>query len=64
MQHRLSQDGYYLAMLVYTDGTFDRATYNGVTAFQNSHPGTAQADGVGVYGPATDAALRKDLSHA
>jgi hypothetical protein len=30
-------------------------------AFQNSHPGTRKADGRGVYGPATDAALRQEV---
>jgi peptidoglycan hydrolase-like protein with peptidoglycan-binding domain len=61
LQQRLQQDGYVLEMLGYSDGTFDRATYNAVTAFQASHPGTAKADGKGIYGPATDAALRQEV---
>lgn len=44
-----------------SDGTFDRPTYNAVTAFQATHPGTAKADGKGVHGPATDAALRQEV---
>jgi hypothetical protein len=58
MQHLLDQDQY---LWWYTDGTFDQNTYDAVRNFQIDHPGTAAADGRGVYGAATRAALRADL---
>ncbi|NUR57565.1 MAG: hypothetical protein HOV87_02480 [Catenulispora sp.] len=48
----------------YQNGKFDGATWQAVHAFQQNHPGTAQADGDGNYGTATNTALQAALHGA
>jgi peptidoglycan hydrolase-like protein with peptidoglycan-binding domain len=55
MQALLFQAGYLDWR--YSDGTFDYYTLSAVKHFQRDNPGTASADGSGVYGAATKAAL-------
>jgi hypothetical protein len=62
MQHLLKRDGYL--WWGFTDGTFDSATYNAVVSFQSDHAASTSTDPRGVYGPATRAALRKEMGLA
>jgi peptidoglycan hydrolase-like protein with peptidoglycan-binding domain len=55
MQHLLDQLGYM--PWYYRDGKYDQTTVDAVSRFQADNPGTAAADGNGVYGAATNAAL-------
>ena len=64
LQGNLIAAGYDWDMYGYQDGTFERATLRAVKDFQANHPGTAEADGYGVYGPATDQALQNAMKGA
>ncbi|GAA1987620.1 peptidoglycan-binding protein [Catenulispora subtropica] len=64
LQADLIAAGYGYDMAGYRDGTFDRPTRYAVQDFQMNHPGTADADGFGVYGPATDQALQNSMKGA
>jgi peptidoglycan hydrolase-like protein with peptidoglycan-binding domain len=55
---------YVLETYGYQDGQFDYATRKAVMKFQQNHSGTAQADGYGVYGAATNTALQAALHGA
>ena len=55
---------YVLEAYGYHDGQYDGATWQAVTKFQQNHRGTAQADGYGVYGVATNTALQAALHGA
>jgi hypothetical protein len=61
LQADLFAAGYGYAMGGYRQGSFDGPTFNAVASFQRNHPGTAHADGYGVYGPATNAALQNAI---
>ena len=55
LQQNLQSLGYWVTV----SGTFDAATRSAVRSFQDANPGTAQADGYGVYGAATDKAMQQ-----
>ncbi|GAA2060265.1 hypothetical protein GCM10009839_83660 [Catenulispora yoronensis] len=64
LQVDLLAAGYGWDMYGYQDGQFDRPTKRAVQDFQMNHPGTADADGYGVYGAATAQALQNAIKGA
>jgi hypothetical protein len=58
-QNLKSWGGYYGWPPLHVNGTYDTATKNAVEAFQDANQGTSPPDPYGVYGPATDKAMRQ-----